>query len=133
MSKTVRYEIDPSNPPPLTEAQRARLKALFARPESEIDYSDIPDRGDLPLYRPLKTHTTVRLDADVLAWLKKDGKGYQTRINAILRAAMIGQLPAHPRRKAVKAKGAEQLKAVKRVRKVAVPTAGLEEKAKKIA
>jgi uncharacterized protein (DUF4415 family) len=38
-----------------------------------------------------KPTITIRLDADVLAWLKDQGKGYQTRINAILRAYMNAQ------------------------------------------
>jgi hypothetical protein len=42
-----------------------------------------------PYYRPLKQSTTVRIDADVLAWLRRQGAGYQTRINAILRRAML--------------------------------------------
>ena len=41
---------------------------------------------------PTKQSTTVRVDADVLAWLKGQGKGYQTRINAILREAMLRSL-----------------------------------------
>jgi uncharacterized protein (DUF4415 family) len=45
-----------------------------------------------PLYRPKKTSTTVRIDSDVLLWLRADGKGYQSRINAILRRAMIESL-----------------------------------------
>ena len=40
-------------------------------------------------YRPLKTQASVRIDADVMEWLKRPGKGYQTRLNAILREAMI--------------------------------------------
>lgn len=43
---------------------------------------------DRALYRPVKRSTTVWLDADVLQWLKSKGKGYQTRLNAILRKAM---------------------------------------------
>jgi uncharacterized protein (DUF4415 family) len=39
-------------------------------------------------YRPIKKPLTIRLDADVLAWLKGQGRGYQTRINALLRSAM---------------------------------------------
>jgi uncharacterized protein (DUF4415 family) len=39
-------------------------------------------------YRPLKKPITVRIDADVLAWFKKDGKRYQSRINAALRKVM---------------------------------------------
>jgi uncharacterized protein (DUF4415 family) len=41
------------------------------------------------LYRPVKLQVTARLDADVLAWLKAQGKGYQSRINAILRREML--------------------------------------------
>jgi len=40
------------------------------------------------LYRPLKRPVTLRLDADVLAWFKKDGRRYQTRINTALRKVM---------------------------------------------
>jgi uncharacterized protein (DUF4415 family) len=39
-------------------------------------------------YRPLKKPITLRLDADVLAWFKKDGRRYQTRINSALRKVM---------------------------------------------
>lgn len=42
--------------------------------------------GDL--YRPMKKPITVRIDADVLAWFKKDGRKYQTRINLALRKVM---------------------------------------------
>jgi uncharacterized protein (DUF4415 family) len=64
---------------------------------TRIDTSDIPPLGKRffanasrsPFYRPLKQSTTVRLDADILAWLKAQGPGYQTRLNAILRAAML--------------------------------------------
>ena len=41
------------------------------------------------LYRPLKQPVTLRLDADVLAWFKKRGRGYQTRINQALRKLMM--------------------------------------------
>lgn len=95
--KLVRDDVDLANPPPLTEKQKAELVALAARPDSEIDYSDIPPltegfwknavRGRF--YKPTKTSTTVRLDSDVLAWLKAQGKGYQSRINAILRREML--------------------------------------------
>ena len=83
--------------PPLTDAQRANLRALAARPDSEIDYSDIPrlskevwesaERGRF--YRPIKRQITARVDADVLDWLKSHGKGYQSRLNAILRREML--------------------------------------------
>ena len=92
--------IDLADPPPLTEAREAELAALAARPDEEIDDSDIPPltedfwknavRGKF--YRPTKTSTTVRIDSDVLAWLRAQGKGYQSRINAILRREMLAAL-----------------------------------------
>lgn len=80
--------------PKLTEAQLDNLKRLAERPDDEIDYSDIPEITDFSgfevgkFYRPVKEAVTVRLDADVVHWLKRDGKGYQTRLNAILRREM---------------------------------------------
>lgn len=86
--------------PPLTEERKAELKALAERPDSEIDYSDIPPLSEAfwarakpnPFFKPVKTPASVRIDADVLAWLKSPGKGYQTRMNAILREAMLRSL-----------------------------------------
>jgi uncharacterized protein (DUF4415 family) len=43
------------------------------------------------LYRPIKKPVTLRLDADVLAWFKKQGRGYQTRINRALRKVMMDE------------------------------------------
>ena len=99
-TKLVRYEIDLANPPPLTEEQKAELEALAAMPDEAIDYSDIPPLTDAfwdnavrgKFYRPTKTSTTVRIDSDVLAWLRSQGRGYQTRINAILRREMLAAL-----------------------------------------
>ena len=95
--KIVRYELDLSNPPPLTDDQKAELNTLSARSDSEIDYADIPALTEAfwknavrnPFYKPTKTSTTVRIDSDVLAWLKGQGRGYQSRINAILRREML--------------------------------------------
>lgn len=101
MSKRiVEHEVDLADLPPLTEKQQAELKTLADRPDSEIDYSEIPPLDDAfwknavrnPLYRPTKTSTTVRIDSDVLLWLRSQGKGYQSRINAILRRAMLASL-----------------------------------------
>jgi uncharacterized protein (DUF4415 family) len=89
---------EPGTPP--TEQQRRELEALAAMPDSEIDTSDIPElpeeawkdvvRGRF--YRPVKQAVSLRLDADVIAWLKKDGEGYQTRANQILRERMLEDL-----------------------------------------
>ncbi len=100
MNAIVRYEIDLNNLPPLTEERKAELRALADLPDSEIDYSDIPPLDEKfwqnavrnPFYKPTKASTTVRVDSDVLAWLKSQGKGYQTRMNAILREAMLRSL-----------------------------------------
>ena len=43
------------------------------------------------MYRPIKKPVTLRLDADVIAWFKAQGRGYQTRINKALRALMLGE------------------------------------------
>jgi uncharacterized protein (DUF4415 family) len=99
----VRYEIDLDNLPPLTEQQKAELAKLKSMRDEDIDFSDAPALGpefwanavpwrDRHLYRPVKKSTTVRIDSDVLAWLKSEGEGYQTRLNAILREAMLKDL-----------------------------------------
>jgi uncharacterized protein (DUF4415 family) len=68
--------------------------------EADIDYSDIPalDKTFLKkataAWPPVKRQLTIRLDADVLDWLKGHGRGYQTRINRILRVVMESQPPA---------------------------------------
>ena len=78
----------------------ARLKRMK---DSDIDYSDIPPLGDeffkkaTVAWPPAKQQLTIRLDADVLNWLKANGRGYQTRINRILRAAMEGRPPRRAR------------------------------------
>ena len=84
----------------VSAAREAELKALASQPADRIDYSDIPQLDDAflaralpnPFFKPVKTHASVRIDADVLAWLKSQGKGYQTRMNAILREAMLRAL-----------------------------------------
>jgi len=51
------------------------------------------------LYEPRrKDAVSIRLDQDLIAWFKRRGRGYQTRINAVLRAYMEAHLrPARPR------------------------------------
>ena len=98
--KLVRRTVVRSNPPALSRKQQAELKAVSAQPARKIDYSDIPPISDAfwkdavrdKYFKPIKTSTTVRIDADVLAWLRSQGKGYQSRINAILRRTMLESL-----------------------------------------
>ena len=83
--------------PPLTEAQKDNLERLAAMPDDEVDTSDMPELTDAQLAetkrpehcRPVKKQITARLDADVLVWLEAGGKGCQSRMNAILRQAML--------------------------------------------
>ena len=94
-TKTVSHTIETL--PPLSEAARERLAMLRDLPDDEIDVSDVPvvapdrlaagERGRF--YRPVKQQVTARIDADVLDWLKSGGKGYQSRLNAILRREML--------------------------------------------
>src|ERR1035437_5947005 len=100
-TKIVSYTLE--RLPALTKARRAKLKALATRPDREIDTSDIPEmteeqwknarRGHF--YRPRKQQITARVDADVVEWLKGQGKGYQSRINAILRREMLSAAKAN--------------------------------------
>jgi uncharacterized protein (DUF4415 family) len=75
-------------------SRASEVRALKRMKDSQIDTADIPPVSDWSravvgkFYRPIKKPLTIRLDADVLAWLKGQGRGYQTRINALLRAAM---------------------------------------------
>jgi uncharacterized protein (DUF4415 family) len=81
----------------LTPRQKRELRALAGLPDHQIDTSDIPElppkawkdaiRGRF--YRPVKQAVSMRLDSDVVAWLKQRGKGYQTRANSILRQSML--------------------------------------------
>ena len=64
---------------------------LMDMPDEDIDCSDIPELGDdfwanAEVRMPGKTGVYIKLDTDMLEWMKSQGKGYQTRINAILRS-----------------------------------------------
>ena len=78
----------------MTRKQAKELSALARLSDDAIDLTDIPEIRDWSgavvgkFYRPIKKPVTIRVDADVLAWLKSRGKGYQTRINKLLREAM---------------------------------------------
>lgn len=94
MSKLVRRTLTDS---PMTPACKRKLAKIAARPDSEIDFSDIPPLKEEfwenavrnPFYRPVKEQVTVHLDADIIAWLRQEGKGYQTRLKQVLRQAML--------------------------------------------
>ncbi len=79
----------------LTRKQQKEIAAVAAKKDRDIDFSDIPEVVDWSgaevgkFYRPAKKPVTMRLDADVVEWLKQYGPGYQTRANALLRHAMV--------------------------------------------
>src|SRR5579863_5791001 len=78
----------------LTKQQKRDIRAIAAKKDEEIDFSDAPAVVDWSkaeigrFYRPKKKPVTMRLDSDVIAWLKADGRGYQTKANWLLRQAM---------------------------------------------
>lgn len=71
---------------------RTDWNRLRAMKDEDIDTSDIPEldesffKNARVVMPPEKKHVSIRLDADVLDWMKAQGKGYQSRINAVLRA-----------------------------------------------
>jgi uncharacterized protein (DUF4415 family) len=79
----------------LTKVQRREIKSIAAKKDEHIDFSDVAPVLDWStseigkFYRPEKKPVTIRLDSDVIAWLKAEGRGYQTRANLLLRHAML--------------------------------------------
>jgi len=88
----------------LTKEQKRDIAAIAAKRDEDIDLSDMPEVLDWSraevgkFYRPPKKSVTMRLDEDVLEWIKGFGPGYQTRVNHLLRHAMSST--ATPRKKA---------------------------------
>src|ERR1700733_43935 len=79
----------------LTREQEREIRAIAAKKDADIDFSDASPVVDWSgaeigkFYRPRKKPVTMRLDSDVIAWLKAEGPGYQTKANALLRHAML--------------------------------------------
>jgi uncharacterized protein (DUF4415 family) len=78
----------------LTAEQKRRLKALDDLPDDKIDFSDIPEMTEEDWkrphwiglhYYPGKKSVTIRLDTDIVKWFKAQGKGWQTKMNWVLR------------------------------------------------
>ncbi len=91
-STIVKRTLDLDKPPRLSAEQKARLDAVAAMPDDQIDYSDAPSLPDAVWMKAAaalpdtKQQITLRLDADVLEFFKHTGKRYQSRINAVLRS-----------------------------------------------
>ena len=80
---TVKTIIDPTHPPKPSRQDLARFDAVK---DSDIDYSDIPELGVDFFEKAKKTSITARFDTDMVEWFKSQGRGYQTKMNAVLRA-----------------------------------------------
>jgi uncharacterized protein (DUF4415 family) len=86
-------------PRTLSKKAERELRALAAMSDDDIDLSDAPEITDWTgaivgkFYVPRKTPLTIRIDVDVLDWLRSKGAGYQTRLNRILRNAMLVERP----------------------------------------
>ena len=85
----------------LPKVSQKELDRVAAINDGDINFSDIPEikglsglrpRPDRNMYKPVKVSVTCKIDADIVAWLKQSGKGYQTRLNSILRHVMLHTL-----------------------------------------
>ena len=84
----------------MSKPSKTEWKRLSNMKDEDVDTAEFPELDDAffrnaELRVPSKQPVTLRLDADVLAWLKSGGPGYQTRINQLLRRYMESQ---HQRR-----------------------------------
>ncbi len=91
-SNIVKRTLDLNKQPRLSAEQKARLDAVAAMPDEQIDYRDAPSLPDAVWMKAAaelpctKQQITLRLDAEVLDYFKHTGKRYQSRINAVLRS-----------------------------------------------
>lgn len=89
----------------LTRIQKQEIAAIARKKDADIDLSDMPEVLDWStaeigkFSRPVKKPVTMRLDADVIEWLKGYGRGYQTKANRLLRHAMVSTKPAKTAKK----------------------------------
>ncbi len=89
-------------------AKSSRAKATAARvrqtSDQAIEYSEIPEFSpeELRVFRPVKRPITVRLDMDLVAWLKAKGGRYQTHLNRELRKAMLAERTSLKRRRSLR-------------------------------
>ncbi len=78
--------------------RKRQIAAIAAKRDADIDLSEMPEVLDWSgaeigmFYRPSKKPVTMRLDTDIVGWLKSYGRGYQTRVNILLRHAMMDSL-----------------------------------------
>lgn len=94
---------------PLSQHDLDLLHKLITSPRP-INTVDIPEittntftnkSGIAALFKPYKQQITLRLDSDIIAWARKSGSGYQSRINAALRQVMSTEAKAETKHKPV--------------------------------
>jgi uncharacterized protein (DUF4415 family) len=84
----------------LTREQKRQIATIAGKKDADIDLSEMPEVVDWSgaemgkFYRPSKKPVTMRLDTDIVEWLKSYGRGYQTRVNHLLRHAMVSSREA---------------------------------------
>jgi uncharacterized protein (DUF4415 family) len=84
----------------MTPARKRKLTQVAAEADSQIDFSEIPPLTEKfwknavrnPFRRPAQQQLTVRLDADVVAWLHRQGEDYPSRLNGLLRKVMQDEI-----------------------------------------
>jgi uncharacterized protein (DUF4415 family) len=84
----------------MASARKRKLARVAAQPDSQIDFPEIPPLTEKfwknavrnPFRRPAKQRLRVQLDADVVAWLERQGADYQSRLNGMLRKAMQDEI-----------------------------------------
>ena len=91
MKKTTKNKLQVLSDARIAEMQNFKTKNYDDCPiQTEEQLQEFkPKYPDARLYKPIKKTVQIRLDADVIEWLKQTGSGYQTRANAILRQAML--------------------------------------------
>jgi uncharacterized protein (DUF4415 family) len=110
--------------PAKEHAIKSDLDRIDKLRDEDIDYRDIPELGDDMFAKPLapwppkKETITIRVDSDVLGWFKRQGTGYQTRMNQVLRRYMdvAGQPRARPAERTRRPASRRQKGTLKRAR-----------------
>lgn len=99
MSNSATFQLDLIAPRPLTQQERAELRALAEMPSIDIgsldsfmDSAAQNRAASHGFFKARKTSTTVKLDADIVSWLYSLGKDHQDKLNAILREAMTREI-----------------------------------------
>lgn len=88
----------------LTKEQKRQISTIATKKDTDIELTEMPEvldwRGAVvgKFHRPPKKPVTMRLDTDIVDWLKSYGPGYQTRVNHLLRHAMTSSRPVSRKR-----------------------------------